>query len=76
MIRSHIASVITNRTDTSDQLISPPKRHALARHEPADADVFFDRDEPIERLHLITRHADTLTEGAAAALGRLANRSA
>ncbi|WP_237552963.1 hypothetical protein, partial [Streptomyces sp. SID6139] len=28
-IRSHIASVITNRTDTSDQLMSPPKRHGL-----------------------------------------------
>ncbi|MER6319090.1 hypothetical protein ABT237_35850, partial [Streptomyces sp. NPDC001581] len=29
-IRSHIASVITNRTGTSDQLINPSKRHALA----------------------------------------------
>ncbi|MER6032193.1 hypothetical protein, partial [Streptomyces sp. NPDC001851] len=28
-IRSHIASVITNRTDTSDQLTNPSKRHAL-----------------------------------------------
>lgn len=30
-IRSHIASVITNRTDTSDQLAYRPKRHAPAR---------------------------------------------
>jgi hypothetical protein len=29
-IRLHIASVITDRTGTSDQLTSPPKRHALA----------------------------------------------
>lgn len=29
-IRSHIASVITNRTGISDQLINPSKRHALA----------------------------------------------
>lgn len=28
-IRLHIASVITDRTGTSDQLTSPPKRHAL-----------------------------------------------
>ncbi|MER6465769.1 mobilization protein, partial [Streptomyces sp. NPDC001228] len=35
-IRSHIASVITNRTGTSDQLMSPPKRHAL--------------DQPVENI--------------------------
>jgi hypothetical protein len=28
-IRFHITSVITNRTDTSDQLTSSSKRHAL-----------------------------------------------
>ncbi|MFI8392246.1 hypothetical protein [Streptomyces sp. NPDC085540] len=30
-IPSHIASVITNRTDTSDQLTNPSKKHALGR---------------------------------------------
>ncbi|OAL11703.1 hypothetical protein A4V12_29415 [Streptomyces noursei] len=32
-IRPHIASVITNRMDTSDQLTSPPKRHALGGYD-------------------------------------------
>lgn len=31
-IRSHIASVMTSRTDISDQLINPPKRHALGQN--------------------------------------------
>lgn len=34
-IRSHIASVITNRTDASDQLTSRSKRHALIPRPPS-----------------------------------------
>ncbi|PWK60016.1 hypothetical protein BCL76_1391, partial [Streptomyces sp. CG 926] len=36
-IRPHIASVITNRTGTSDQLTNASKRHALATDERAHA---------------------------------------
>ncbi|MFB7853366.1 hypothetical protein ACFC34_41060, partial [Streptomyces sp. NPDC056053] len=53
-IRSHIASVITNRTDTSDQLINPSRRHALDgalgwaivqehEHTPAELDTLTQR---------------------------------